>query len=299
MIDRLKKRFGRAWFNLVAGGIFNTPPVKCNPDSNILIVSQLYHPDMTMYLLAVKSFARFVTPRGFVVVDDGLLEEDKRILSEHLSAIRFVPSQDVHVGVCPAGGCWERILTLSEENQLHYVIQLDSDTLTISEPTEVLQCLERDRTFTLGTNTGRQAIGLSEASKFARGKASDHVQNHAERALENYPGHENLKYVRGCAGFTGFSKGELSREKIEEFSSQMEKLVGKEKWREWGSEQVTSNFIAANAADVLVLPVERYPFWAPEIDISQAALVHFFGTYRFSGGMYLRQAKRIIKQLTA
>ena len=79
----------------------------------------------------------------------------------------------------------------------------------------------------------------------------------------------------------------------------MEKLVGKEKWREWGSEQVASNFMAANVPDSLVLPIDRYPFWEPGLDINQAVFVHFFGTFRFVGGMYLRQSLRIIKQLNS
>ena len=299
MISRIRKKIDRAWFNYRCSGIFNTPPVKCDPDSPVLIVSQLHHPDMTMYMLAMKSFARFVRPQGFVIVDDGLLPEDRRILSEHFDSLRFVPSGDVQLGACPSGGCWERLLTLSQENNDHYVIQLDADTLTLSEPTEVLQCLAQNRSFTLGTGTGRQIVGFSEASHFALNKTSNHVQNHAERAFENYPGHEHLRYVRGCAGFTGFARGQLLPEKIQEFSIQMEKLVGKEKWREWGSEQVTSNYMAANAPDALVLPVERYPFWSLSVDITKTIFVHFFGLFRFMGGMYTRQGLRVIKQLSS
>ncbi len=299
MFYRIRKEINRAWFSFRCSGIFNTPRIKCDPDSPVLIVSQLHHPDMTMYLLAVKSFSRFVKPRGFVVVDDGLSMEDRRMLSDHFDAIRFVSTKDVALGECPSGGTWERLLTLSKENEEHYVIQIDADTLTLSEPVEVLQCLSSNRSFALGTHTGRRAVSFDEASQFAHKRTSNHVQNHAERALANFPGHENLKYVRGCSGFTGFAKGQLSAERIQSFSTQMETLIGKEKWREWGSEQVTSNFMAANATDSIILPVERYPFWAPDVDINQAVFVHFFGMFRFKGGMYARQALRIIRQLSA
>lgn len=299
MLDGIKRKIDRAWFNFRCSGIFSTPPVKCDPDSGILIVSQLHHPDMTMYMLAMKSFARFVRPQGFVIVDDGLLPQDRRILAEHFESIRFVPSKGVKLGACPVGGCWERLLTLSQENSDCYVIQLDADTLTLSEPVEVLQCVAQNRSFTLGTSTGYQTVGFDEASRFAQGSTSKHVQNQAERALANHPGHEHLRYVRGCAGFTGFAKGQLPAEKIQEFSTQMEKLLGKEKWREWGSEQVTSNYMAANAPDSLVLPVERYQFWSPKVDNAKAMFVHFFGEFRFMGGMYVRQAKRVIRQLSS
>lgn len=297
MISRIKQKISRAWFNFQCAGIFDTPPVKCDPGSNVVIVSQLHHPDLTMYMLAAKSFARFVKPQSFVIVDDGLLPEDKQILTKHFGTIRFVSRKSVQRGKCPEGGCWERLLTLSQVNKDHYVIQLDSDTLTLSEPAEVMQCLAQNRSFTLGTGTGRQIVGFSEASRFAQGSTSNHVQNHAERALASYPDHEQLRYVRGCAGFTGFAKGQLLPEKIQEFSAQMEKLIGKEKWCEWGSEQVTSNYMAANALDALVLPVERYPFWGPDVDIAKATLVHFFGVFRFMGGMYAQQGRSTIKCL--
>jgi len=79
----------------------------------------------------------------------------------------------------------------------------------------------------------------------------------------------------------------------------MEQLVGPSKWREWGSEQVTSNFLVANMPGSLVLPVGRYPFWAPKRDLCETALIHFFGARRFSGGMYRRQARAIIDELRA
>jgi len=297
MISRIRAKINRTWFNFRCAGIFDTPPVKCDPGSDILIVSQLHHPDMTMYMLAMKSFARFVRPQGFVVVDDGLLPDDRRILSEHFDSIRFVPSKDVQLGSCPSGGCWERLRTLSEVNKDHYVVQLDADTLTLAEPTEVLECIEQNRTFTLGTSSGTHFVGFDEASRFAHEHACDHIQNRAERALGEFPGKENLKYVRGCAGFTGFAKQQLASEKIEDFSTGMERLLGRERWCKWGTEQVTSNYMAANAPGALVLPVDRYPFWEPGVDTDSASLIHFFGLFRFNGGMYLRQARRVVKQL--
>lgn len=299
MLDRIKRKLDRAWFNFRCANIYKTPPVKCDSLSNVIIVSQLHHPDLTMYMLAAKSLARHIRPQGFVIVDDGLLAEDKRILSDHFEAIRFVSSESMRLDTCPTGGCWERLLTLGDENKKHYVIQLDSDTLTLAEPAEVLQSIAAGRSFTLGTSSGTHFVELAEASRHAYAHSCEHVQNHAERALGKYPDMTQPKYVRGCAGFTGFAKGKLTVPAIEKFSTQMEKLVGMEKWREWGSEQVASNFMAANVPDSLVLPIDRYPFWEPGLNINQAVFVHFFGTFRFVGGMYVRQGLRIIKQLNS
>lgn len=297
MLDGIKKRINRAWFNFRCSGVLNSAPVRCNSESNLLIVSQLHHPDLIMYLLAAKSFARFVQPRVFVIVDDGLLMEDRKILTKHLGSVRFILSKDVFLGSCPAGGCWERILSLSQECESNYVIQLDADTLTLREPTEVLESLASNRSFTLGT--GFEIVSFIEASNFAHKNTSNHVQAHAERALSNYPGQQKLKYVRGCAGFTGFAKGKLPRVQIEDFSSQMSKLIGTDRWKEWGSEQVTSNYMVANASGSVVLPVERYPFWEPGVQIDKAVFVHFFGTYRFDAGMYHQQALQLLQQLNS
>lgn len=294
MLHKITNQINRFWFDFCCANIYKTPPVTGDPFSKVLIVSQLHHPDLTMYMLAAKSLVRYVNPCGFVIVDDGLLQQDKHILSDHFSPIRFVPSQEVKIGKCPRGGCWERLLTLSEENSNQYVIQLDADILVLDEPIEVKECINQSATFTLGTSTGQRFVGLSEASQFADDHKSNHVQNRAEHALGQFSDKDNLKYVRGCAGFTGFAKGQLSVDKIEKFSIQMEALIGKDKWREWGSEQVTSNFMAANAQNSLVLPVNRYPFWRPDADISQAALVHFIGSSRYYKSMYLQQSRRVL-----
>lgn len=299
MLDRIRRKLDRSWFDFRCAGIYKTPPVKCDSTSNVLVVSQLHHPDLTMYMLAAKSFARYIKPRGFVIVDDGLHAKDKCILADHFECIQFIPRASMGLATCPTGGCWERLLTLAHENTSHYVIQLDSDTLTLSEPEEVLESIAHNRSFTLGTSSGTHFVALSEACRYAHENPHKHIQNHAERALGEYPGRDNLQYVRGCAGFTGFARGQLALSNIEKFSTQMETLVGKEKWSEWGSEQVASNFMAANIPDSIVLPVDRYPFWMPGVNVEQIVLVHFFGTFRFADGMYIQQGLRVIKELAA
>ena len=298
--DTLQRRFGKAWLDFRCRAIRNTPPLVCNPDSNVVIVSQIYHPDVTMYLLAAKSFARYIQPKKFVLVDDGLTEEDRRLLQHHLHDAEFIPRRSIDTGGLPVGGCWERFLTLAQQNQHHFAIQLDSDTLTLGAPAEVQACIDGGRTFTLGTRTGRKPVPLSEASRFARTHTGTHVQTVAEIMLGDYaPGDPSLLYVRGCAGFAGFAPGCLDKDQIRAFSLRMEALCGKSKWNEWGSEQVTSNFFAANAPDSLVLPVEAYPFWAPDININAARFVHFFGTFRFTGGMYARKGMLTVHQANA
>lgn len=299
MFDHFRQRQHKRWFNFRCAAIDRTPPVRCNPDSEVVIVSQVYHPDTTMLLLAAKSFARYLAPRSFVLVDDGLLEADKARLSHHLGNVSYVPSAQAADPALPRGGAWERFAALARENAHHYVIQLDSDTLTLQPPREVLDSVAARRTFTLGTSSGTHPVSVQAASDYASQHHSTHVQNAAERVLAQLPDASGLKYVRGCAGFTGFPAGTLSLERIRAFSAAMEELVSAQRWAEWGTEQVTCNFMAANAPDALVLPVDRYPFWIPGADLSDVALVHFFGTFRFQGGMYQRRALQLCRELAA
>jgi hypothetical protein len=296
-LQALRRRVDRGWFNFRCREVFKTKPVQCDPTSKVVIVSQLYSPDMTMYLLAAKSFARYVRPREFLIVDDGLTEEDRGALQHHLQRVRFVRTRDVSDGVAPKGGCWERLVSLSAENKDHYVIQLDSDTLTISRPEEVIECIAQDRTFTLGTPSGRFLVSAQEAADYAEQHIYDHVQSDCERVLHKMQGAATLKYVRGCAGFTGFARGELPLTGIQAYAQDFKALIGAERFGLWGSEQVTSNLMASNAPNPLVLPVESYPFWEPGLSTSKVVLIHFFGTYRFLGGMYMRLSLQSIREL--
>lgn len=297
MFFSLTNRFNKSWLNLHGRRILDSPSVRCDPTSNLLILTQTYHPDLYMYLLAAKSFARFVQPRGFVVVDDGLTARDKTLLEYHLGEVSFVPTANVDRGPCPLGGTWERLLTIARLTAERYVIQLDADTLTLSEPDEVIECIRNNRPFTLGTKTGMEIVSAHQAHNHALQARNDHVQSHAEQALTSLRNSETLKYVRGCSGFAGFPLGGDIESLIHGFSTQMEHLLGTAKWREWGSEQVTSNFTISNLPGAIVLSPTRYPFWKPGVDTSQSALVHFFGTYRFSEGMYVRQAREVCRQL--
>lgn len=297
MFNTQRTRFKKRWFNFATRHIFHTQMAQCDPTSNVVVLSQLYAPDLNMYMLAAKSFARFIKPLEFVIVDDGLSSSDRQTLSNHFERIRFVPAHEVASGACPRGGCWERLLSIAKLSAKHYVIQLDADTLTLSAPEEISQCIEQNRSFTLGTSTGQEITTFKKASEFARQHLNEHVQIQAEVAMEHYPENERLNYVRGCAGFAGFSRGLLSVNKIEEFSTTMSYLIGDEKWCGWGSEQVTSNYLIANAPNPLILPLKCYPFWAPRVDASQCKLIHFVGTYRFYQGKYMRLARLIIKEL--
>lgn len=298
MFYRLRTKLNKKWFDHRARGIFNTAPVTCAPDSPVVVLSQLHHPDLAMYMVAAKSFCRYVQPGRFVIVDDGLTSEDRAMLCHHFENLSFVSAREVSSVSCPQGGCWERLLSIADLNAAHYVVQLDADTVTVNRPNEVIDCIKSNRSFTLGTPGGERIVSTHEASRIASGWLGNHIQVVSEQALTRLPAELGTQYVHGCAGFAGFHAGSIDRARVEAVSAHLAKEVGPKKWRDWGSEQVTSNFIVANTAGAVILPPATYPFWKNDVDVASARLIHFFGTHRFEGGQYIRMAKRCIVQLS-
>jgi hypothetical protein len=294
LVDHAAYRIRKSRFDAAARSVYATGRVRCDPRSSFIVLSQSRRADLTMYLIAIKSFARFAKPKSFVIVDDGLTVRDRQTLEAHIEQVRFIALADVDVRSCPTRSCWERLISISRLCADSYVIQLDSDTITVSEPTEVRDCIDANRSFTMGTQLGRSIVPVSHASSFANGIDSEQVQVIAERALASLPAAPSRRYVRGCAAFAGFGRGAISFDDVEGFSSLMQDRLGSTLWRAWGSEQFTSNYMVANTADPLVLPFERYPYWAPGRDLSEARLIHFIGEHRFHGGEYVRQARTVI-----
>ena len=70
-----------------------------------------------------------------------------------------------------------------------------------------------------------------------------------------------------------------------------------QRWEEWGTEQIASNYVVANSSDATVLPSPKYTFHAPNRDLSQSTFVHFVGEWRFRGGTYSSLAQKIIEEL--
>ncbi|MEQ9061256.1 MAG: hypothetical protein RLW61_17745 [Gammaproteobacteria bacterium] len=297
MLDSIRAKLHKRYFDMRVRGIFETPPAPCNPEADFVVLSQLHAPHLTMYMVALKSFARFVIPREYVLVDDGLSAADRALISRNVDRVRFLSVSEVERGSCPSGGCWERLCAISSLNEYDYVIQLDSDTLTLCRPDEVLDCLATNRSFTLGTYRGRELVSLESASEYASSLDSQHVQVLGEAAFARYPDKEAHRYVRGCAGFAGFAKTAARLEAVSDFSQTMSGLVGAKKWAEWGSEQLTSNFFIANSEEPVVLPVESYPFMSDKVEPERCKLIHFYGHARFEGGLYARLAQKLVADL--
>ncbi len=304
IIDYLSLKTRKMWHDQAAAAVLTTPPIKAKKDGVILfsmIGTRVLYP----YLVAIKSLHHQLQRGRIVVLDDGsLTNADKKILRDHLNDPQIIAINSVDTGDCPVGGTWERLLTILDLREDHYVIQLDSDTITTGAVPQITQAIEQNRSFTIKGGAESQLVNLNEASHNAKNSeyfsaANTHVQVAIEAAMDSVAisDRPDLQYVRGCSGFTGFSASKAGRGLAESFSAEATRLLGIERWSEWGSEQVTSNFVIANEADPLLLPYEYYcNFWNEPLS-NDVRFIHFIGTFRYHQGLYTDTTRDVVEML--
>jgi hypothetical protein len=283
-------------FDWAARGVLETPPIEPR-EGPLVIVSMVCHRDLLMYLLAIKTFYRRLGFGRIVVIDDGsLTTDDKDIIRHHVQPAEIVPAKSLTSPACPTYISWKKLFCIATFIHDSFVIQLDSDTLSVSEDlSEVRDFVLSDASFILGTWANQSVVSMQDAVQAARESSSTHVQMVAEQNFDRLPGFASLKYFRGCSGFDGFSKGLFTMKDLEDFSRSMFSIIG-DKWGEWGSEQTMSNVLVANAPRMGLLPYPAYyNYWAKEE--AEQKFIHFVGTYRYHGGVYLRAVGTALAEL--
>ena len=296
MFYSLRRRLNYTWFNYSNRAAFSTPPLRLDPTGPI-VVTQLCRDDIVMYLIAIKTFGERVRPAAVYVLDDGSLSpDDHALVKTHVEGLTVLAWQDYQNPKCPKRGCWERLLAISTLSKSGYIVQLDSDTITLGAISEIRKAIAENRSFVIGTTDNQDFEMMPAAVKggHLRLERSLHVQNVAEANFDKLADHENMRYVRGCAGFSGFAKASVSQDFIEAISGQMYQAIG-DRWNEWGTEQVTSNIIVSNSPDALVLPHPKFCN-CTRINDGLTEFIHFIGTCRFSRGTYARYVTAAISR---
>ncbi|HMT47618.1 MAG TPA: hypothetical protein PKE59_10790 [Novosphingobium sp.] len=300
LADRALRKLRELQFNRDARAVLASPPVRA-ADDGVILFSMIGTRVVLPYLVAAKSLHARLGRGRFAILDDGTLTSaDKDLLARHLGKPEIRSIHDVDTGACPRGGCWERLLTLLDLRRDAYVIQLDSDTVTLGPVEEIVQAIAQGRDFTLRGDKDALWLPVERfAADLAGIPASAHVQTKTEAVMAQLCAvlPEPRHYVRGCAGFAGFAPGGLDRSAAEAFSRKAEEKLGPGVWSQWGSEQVMSNVIIANEGEPVLLPYDRYlNFWNEPVG-EEVAFVHFVGTYRYHGGVYAQAARRAIAAL--
>jgi hypothetical protein len=300
LADRALRKLRELHFNRTVRAVLAAPPVRA-ADDEVVIFSMIGTRVLLPSLVAAKSLHARLGRGRFAILDDGTLTQaDKAVLDVHLDRPEIRHIAKVDTGQCPRGGTWERLLTLLDLRRDAYVIQLDSDTVTIGEVPEVAAAVRTGTSFTLRGESDAEIGPLAQAAAQARASQPHrHVQASIERVLDQVtiPKGKALRYVRGCSGFAGFARSDDGRALAELFSVEAQRLLGAECWAEWGSEQVTSNFVVANEACVTLLPYAGYfNFWNAGVP-DDARFIHFIGTFRYHGGAYAAAARQAIAEL--
>ncbi|MDR0775287.1 MAG: hypothetical protein LBE81_01425 [Azonexus sp.] len=290
LIEKLKISANRRRFEKALHQIASSAPIRTGSDK-FTALSMVHHRDVESYLLAIKSFCRFFSPRRIIVVTDPTItDEDRQQMATHVGGIQFVHAENYRIAGMPQGGCWERLIAIAEFVQNDYVIQLDADTVALSEMPEVRKAVEESMSFVLATEDGQDFSSCTEAVAWAkkRAESGEHIQILAESSMDGLTDYQALRYVRGCAGFSGFAVGCFNRDKLKTFSDTMSQILG-DKWTAWGTEQFTSNFMVSNSPKAVVLPHPKYCH--PGREQPGTVFLHFIGYVRFNTDRYARAAR--------
>ena len=294
---KLLERLHRMRFNRVVRAVQHTPVVACQP-GGVVVLSMVHHRDVLSYLLALKSFVRYVpAARVVLVADPTLNQNDRAVLRAQVPSIEIREAAEFRHDGVPTGGCWERLCAIAEYVADGYVIQLDADTVAVAPLPEVRQAVNDGVSFTLGTEDDQRVGPADETASWARKRLAegDHIQLAAEALLDQLEPKGSWRYVRGCAGFAGFARNSITPARVVEVSRQMGRLLGP-RWAQWGTEQFTSNLLVASSEGGRVLPHPQY--CAPHHRRADSAFFHFIGYVRFSNGLYARTASRVCSELT-
>lgn len=295
MLFSLKDRLRRAYFGFQVAHLRSVAPVRLDGRLGLSVLTQLQHKDVILYLAAIKSFTRHVPVAEVHVLNDGsLTDADRTLLTAIVPGIAIVSIDRFRDPLLPSGGTWERLAAVADFAKHQYVIQLDADTLTLGPLPEVLDAVRKRCSFTIGTWDGQEIETVGDRAAQARevrNRGGRHVQIQAEASLDRLSAAPALRYVRGCSGFAGFAPADNLRDLMQEISPQMDRLIG-DAWRHWGSEQVMSNFLVANAVDATVLPHPTYCDCS-KIRVPETRFVHFIGSCRFNGGRYAQMINEL------
>jgi hypothetical protein len=295
MFFRWRRKLKTWNFNRQIASIMDAPPLHV-VDSGWSIVSMIASRDVPMYLLCIKAFyAHLGGGRVIGVIDRDMPQSVRDTLRRHVDGIELVVLEDINTGACQRGGTWERLVLLLERSEHQYIIQMDSDVLAVGPNlSEVRDCISRNVAFTMAD--GGRIMGMREVARRAQATADNHICKVAERYFDQYPDCDQLRYIAGSSGLAGFARGGFSRTRIEDFHRIMSDLLPS-RWREWGSEQVASNFAVANSLGSVALPYPEYGSFWPNFDSGNCKCFHFIGSYRFHGGYFAKRGRAVIREL--
>ncbi len=293
--NKLNTKYQKWMYERVVKGVLNTPPLQPGK-LPFIALSMVHQRDVLPYLVAIKSFAKRANPQRVVIVCDPTIgDKERQIFKKHVPHVELRDAAEFRVSDIPVGGCWERLSAITEYVKTAYTVQLDADTVTTGPINEVVSAVNANKGFVIGEDPDQPLLTLDEAAELSKNWSDKHIQAFAEKRMNKASLSMNL-YVRGCAGFTGFPVDSCMQEKMLDFSRKM-RSVSASRWSEWGTEQITSNYLVANSNGAKVLPFPAYR--TPKGTLADVKFAHFIGYVRFANSLYRQSTRRLIKMLKA
>lgn len=273
--------------NFVFRSVLTTPPIKCNPDAAVEYISLICHRDVSIYILATKSFLRFYSDVSVVVHNDGTLtQRDIEVLQHHIPGLRVISRREADDRV--AAEVSSSLLKNIRKNDVSFIklidvnlfsrkrkIVADSDLLFLKRPSEVIQWIET-----------ANVEAFHHVNPNANKRFKSHLASWNEQLNMSM---ESLDY---CSGFIGYGKTFALAEVENVIKMLMEAGEG------WGLEQCAYAFLLGDISREL--PTEKYLAVMNdprEEDVQAAAMVHFVGKLKHS--QYLHLGRKVVRELKA
>ena len=217
-------------------------------------------------------------------------------MRKHVPSLVLRDAAEFHAAQLPKGGTWERLTAISEYVSEGFVIQIDADTVASGAMREVEGAIKNNQAFLLGTEDVQQIEICAEVAAWTQKRlsGSEHVQLVAESMLDRLADQGRWRYVRACSGFAGFPMQSFNRTDLINLSQQMESLLGL-RWREWGTEQFSSNLLLASMTGATILPHPKY--CAPHRADGKTVFRHFIGYVRHVTPLYAAMASKVASEL--
>lgn len=233
-----------------------------------------------------------------MIADPTLDQIDRNILRQHIPHLEILEAGDFRRPALPVGGTWERLSAIAILCREVSIVQLDADTMTFGYPEEVVNAMSANRSFIIRSEQGVEIQTLDVASKYGEKLllVSNHIQAVSEARFIEIKNYNNYRYVRGCSGFSGFGRSAICEEGLAELSNSM-RSIHNARWDEWGTEQVSSNLLAASAPNAFLLPHPKYCN-ADGID-EKTIVAHYIGYARHINRNYEYKAKAALEKLSA
>ncbi|MDO9241852.1 glycosyltransferase [Methylicorpusculum sp.] len=298
---------------LLFGRIAKTASIETNPNAKTEIHSAVPHRYLYAYLFAIKSLLYYHSDLSVVIHDDGsLLDEDKRLIKIHLPNCRLIDRAFANAEfeklnnpfLSKVRGSYTSYLKLFDTtlfNQSERIIILDTDTLFLKEPKEIIDwIINGGNPWYHMAPRGKMKVEKEfEIANYA--KLQDvHIQTLIIDDLDDINKSLNKNYTiqQGfCSGFIGYDSGTINFSELEELFKLLYEKFGDKIFR-WGAEQTTHGLILCSKGAVS-LPLEDYfVFTHANAHLADnAKFLHFVGENRFHKLIYPKLSNVVLKKL--